>query len=468
MHGRTIDARHGARFRTAQFGVALLLALGTLIGAFGAAPRAAMAASDTIPTGPSLIPTKAYFPETGHNLSGDLLNAWNSAGLMILGYPVSEPLQENGRTVQYFERARLEVWPEYAGSQWVVQGTLLGSMKAQGRANEAPFRPLPAGAQSDSPDRVIFSETGHSLAYGFKKFWEQNGGLWQFGFPISEEFMENGHTVQYFERARFEYHPENAGTPYEVLLGRLGSDLAEAKKIPTAAAPQAADAPLWNASLFDPAMNGALRDMSDGLTLYVATDAVSVRTAPDPNAAASDVLYNRRPVVATGLVRGQPQGGVDAWYVVGDGQYINAQWLKPLPVVSPPATYSGRWIDVNLSTFWATAYDGATPVRSFIFVAGRGDKTPTGVFNIQYRVRNEIMDSATVGIPKGDPGYYYLENVQFTQYFLEGGFAVHGNYWTPESSFGGRTSNGCVGLMNPDAEFFWNWLDVGSVVSIHY
>jgi YVTN family beta-propeller protein len=28
--------------------------------------------------------------------------------------------------------------------------------------------------------------------------------------------------VQYFERARFEYHPEHAGTPSEVLLGRLG------------------------------------------------------------------------------------------------------------------------------------------------------------------------------------------------------------------------------------------------------
>jgi hypothetical protein len=28
--------------------------------------------------------------------------------------------------------------------------------------------------------------------------------------------------VQYFERARFEYHPEFKGTPHEVLLGHLG------------------------------------------------------------------------------------------------------------------------------------------------------------------------------------------------------------------------------------------------------
>ncbi|HYP19030.1 MAG TPA: N-acetylmuramoyl-L-alanine amidase, partial [Chloroflexia bacterium] len=52
------------------------------------------------------------------------------------------------------------------------------------------------------------------------------GGLAQFGFPISEEYKETledgrSYTVQYFERARFEYHPENL-PPYNVLLGLLG------------------------------------------------------------------------------------------------------------------------------------------------------------------------------------------------------------------------------------------------------
>jgi hypothetical protein len=31
--------------------------------------------------------------------------------------------------------------------------------------------------------------------------------------------------AQYFERARFEAHPELAGSPYEVLLGLLGNEL---------------------------------------------------------------------------------------------------------------------------------------------------------------------------------------------------------------------------------------------------
>jgi hypothetical protein len=55
-----------------------------------------------------------------------------------------------------------------------------------------------------------------------------NESLALFGMPISEPQQETieGQTVlvQWFERARFEYHPENQA-PYDVLLGRLGSAL---------------------------------------------------------------------------------------------------------------------------------------------------------------------------------------------------------------------------------------------------
>ena len=63
----------------------------------------------------------------------------------------------------------------------------------------------------------------------------QNGQLPVFGYPISEEFSEvnaidgRPYLVQYFERARFEYHPEHAGTPYQVLLGQLGDEYARAR-----------------------------------------------------------------------------------------------------------------------------------------------------------------------------------------------------------------------------------------------
>lgn len=85
-------------------------------------------------------------------------------------------------------------------------------------------------ARVENPNRAevaYFAETGHTLRGVFRRYWEQYGDLMQFGFPLTEEFSEAGHAVQYFERARFEHHPQHAGTPYEVLLGNLGIILTE-------------------------------------------------------------------------------------------------------------------------------------------------------------------------------------------------------------------------------------------------
>jgi hypothetical protein len=82
---------------------------------------------------------------------------------------------------------------------------------------------LPATAQAAaSPDTIFFPQTSHSVSFGFKHFFDTRGGLDNFGYPTTEEIKENGWTVQYFQRARFEYHPELAGTQYEVELGLLG------------------------------------------------------------------------------------------------------------------------------------------------------------------------------------------------------------------------------------------------------
>ncbi len=85
----------------------------------------------------------------------------------------------------------------------------------------APIEPIPS-----TPDQMYFPETQHSIRGGFKAYWERHGGLPIFGYPISEEFVERApdgrdYVVQYFERYRFELHPENAA-PYNVQLGRLG------------------------------------------------------------------------------------------------------------------------------------------------------------------------------------------------------------------------------------------------------
>jgi hypothetical protein len=80
-----------------------------------------------------------------------------------------------------------------------------------------------------------FPPVQHNLSGSFLAYWNAHGGLAVFGYPISEEFPEGNptdgktYTVQYFQRNRFEYHPEFAGTPSEVLLGLLGVDTVRAK-----------------------------------------------------------------------------------------------------------------------------------------------------------------------------------------------------------------------------------------------
>jgi hypothetical protein len=86
----------------------------------------------------------------------------------------------------------------------------------------------PALAPAQDDERC-FPETGECLSGRFREYWEQNGDLAVFGYPITpaqpELNREDGQTylTQWFERNRFELHPENP-PPYDVLLGRLGDD----------------------------------------------------------------------------------------------------------------------------------------------------------------------------------------------------------------------------------------------------
>ena len=110
-------------------------------------------------------------------------------------------------------------------------------------ATATPTR-IPTFAPTPIPGETtrMFPETGKTVRGLFLDYWQSNGGLAQQGFPISDMFTEisalNGkpYTVQYFERAVFEYHPENQA-PYNVLLSQLGT-FQYKKKYPTGASGQ--------------------------------------------------------------------------------------------------------------------------------------------------------------------------------------------------------------------------------------
>jgi hypothetical protein len=160
-----------------------------------------------------------YFSATGHYLRGAFRSFWErNGGLGIFGYPLTEEYirKSDKRIVQYFERARLEL--TVRGNQAIVDLGRLGIEVTGGRV----FPRTPPAPSTSS--RIYFPETGHSLHGAFLTFWNSRGGTRIFGIPISEEISEpltdgRWHTVQYFERSRFELWPGG------VLLGHLGRGL---------------------------------------------------------------------------------------------------------------------------------------------------------------------------------------------------------------------------------------------------
>lgn len=186
-----------------------------------------------------------YFPETGHSVQGPFRTFWEqNGGADIFGYPITEAYlsETSGRTIQYFERARFEL-ATYQGQPYVELGRL-GVEITAGRI----FPAVPA--LPSTSDWRYFPETGHVIQKGFKEIWETRGGERIFGLPLSEETLElfpdgKFRTVQYFERARFEYWPEFP-PGQRVLHSDLGRQLV----------PPALTAPLASGSVPAPNVGG--------------------------------------------------------------------------------------------------------------------------------------------------------------------------------------------------------------------
>ncbi len=225
MHNRR-PARNGVfmGFQALLFATTLSLTPGTHNLGFSA-PLRFQGEPPTVPgTG------SRTFPETGQTVTGIFLDYWDKhGGLAQQGFPISPVLNElsplNGKTyaVQYFERAVFEYHPEEQPPYDVLLSQLGTFEYGQKYPNGAPDE-----QPNNSPGSRVFVETGKWLGGKFLDYWDKHGGLAQQGFPISDEFQEKSdldgktYTVQYFERAVFELHPENA-PPYDVLLSQLGT-----------------------------------------------------------------------------------------------------------------------------------------------------------------------------------------------------------------------------------------------------
>ena len=327
-----------------------------------------------------LAPT-IFFPQTSHHLSNraGFLDFWRANGqVVIFGYPITEEIIEDGRVVQYFERARFEYHPELKGATGQVQLGMLGREALAGRET--------AGVPDPQNGSRYFPETQHSLSGEFRQYWERRGGLPVFGYPISEPTEEEGRLVQYFERARLEYHPEDMASFY--------------------------------------------RDMEryNGISLNTLHEVI-----------ASDLGRQ--------AVQGRAVNAAPVAQLAGTRDWSPALWA--------------RRIEVDLSDQWLTAYENELVVYRAPVATGRdGFNTPTGSFAIYDRLPVQTM-TGTDGQES-----WYVPDVPWVQYVV-GGVALHGTYWHDQFGTGFRLSHGCINLSMDDAEWLYAWADIGTPVEIH-
>ena len=141
-----------------------------------------------------------YFSETGHNVKGEFLKFYNSNpnAVFLYGYPITEQFtSKDGKTVQYFQRARFE----YRADMPDGQRTQLTALGRETYVSTAPLN------VNNSLACRTYTETGYAVCFSFLEFIDQYGGVAQFGYPISGfEYHENK-IVQYFEKTRLEWQP---------------------------------------------------------------------------------------------------------------------------------------------------------------------------------------------------------------------------------------------------------------------
>lgn len=131
----------------------------------------------------------------------------------------------------------------------------------------------------------------------------------------------------------------------------------------------------------------------------------------------------------------------------------NQPW--PDPVVDQRVLSSqindDKWIEIDLTNQKLRAWESNNLVYEFSVSTGKrqwGTATPVGVYRIWIKLKNTKMSGGSGST------YYYLPNVQCTQYFYKG-YGIHGCYW--HENFGHPMSHGCVNMRNEDACTLFYW-----------
>ena len=346
--------------------------------------------------------------------------------------------------------------------------------------------------QWSAPTTVYIPDTGQTIDGVFLDYWRNGGGVTAFGNPITPEFTLNGHIVQYYQYARFEYWPEDPDNV--VHLGAIGQELrpqlvmrqTTSDSTSSAVAEMARVSRAW----LPVAANVASKPESDTFT-YIADTGHTIsngfKSFWDNSGGAA---YLGNPLTEEYQIgkttyqvfeRGQLAWtqGQDPWMVAVGNQLAQRQGIPTAPVnqgdvptydeslfIAPeptlPKVGSGElWVEVNLSEQYMTVWSGNQVLLGTYVSTGRpGFDTPTGTFYVNTMLESQTME----GVLGGE--YYNVPDVPWVMYFTDVGHAIHGTYW--HNNFGSVMSHGCVNLPMDVAAWLYSIAFVGMRVEIHY
>jgi hypothetical protein len=329
---------------------------------------------------------------------------------------------------------------------------------------------------------LFFTQTNHHVSdrAGFLTFWRERGGVLIFGYPIGEETIEDGRIVQYFERARFEFHPEAPDAADQIQLSLLGRELTSDRVFPDGAAD--------TGGLYFPetkhTLNGkflAFWRKRGGLPIfgYPISEPFEEISPSDGQSRITQYFERARfeyhPEALDGFYHQEEQAlgvqlaGLHEVQLADFGRQVARRegyaFADSLQLTGAPDWSPAIWarrIDVDLSAQRLTAYEGDTPVYNAAVATGKdGFNTPTGSYAIYSKYPIEAMSGSAGGES------WYVPNIPWVQYVV-GGVALHGTYWHDQWGTGFRLSHGCINLNIDDAQWLYEWADVGTKVDIHY
>ncbi|NWF81780.1 MAG: L,D-transpeptidase [Chloroflexi bacterium] len=325
---------------------------------------------------------------------------------------------------------------------------------------------------------IFFPETGHHLSNrsGFLDFWRANGQLHVFGYPLTEEFVEQGRIVQYFERARFEYSPEHAGTPDQVQLGLIGREILDIQGMPGGI-----DDPQNGVGYFPETRHSLWGEFFNvwekrgGMRLfgYPLSEAVDEGERTVQYFERAKFVYYPEDLAPFFQMMQAANGfNLNSLFEVQIADLgrqlaqLRGLNIAPVPQLTGALTWDPaiweRRIEVNLSEQWLSAYEGDLLVFRAPVATGRdGFNTPVGDYAIYAKYDMQTMTGCMGG------ECWEVPNIPWVQYVV-GGVALHGTYWHNSHGSGARPSHGCINLRIDDAQWLYEWADVGTRVIISY